>query len=232
MNMPVRLSTTSHRFSEKVLSVLLIFFSLFAFPVNLFSAPRTAGDLIQTSCEGAGPDAKRILVAYDTIHGASAEVAERIGSELCARGFQVDVRFVRNVSSIEAYVAVILGSAIYKFNWLPDARRFLKNHYAALSSKPTALFIVCSAMSNDTPENRDAAQKSFVSPLLTKYPAISPLSIGLFGGAVDFKTNRYNLFEKIVLRILGKMLGFKDSADWRDWEYISDWSQEVGDKLQ
>jgi len=221
-----------HMFNGKAFSMLLILFSLFVFPATLFSSPRTSDDLIQTSCAGAGQDAKKILIAYDTIHGATAEVTDQIGKELCSRGFQVDVRFVRNVSSIEAYDAVIIGSAIYKFNWLPDARGFLKNHYAALASKPTALFIVCSAMYKDTPENRDAAQKSFVSPLLTKYPAISPLSIGLFGGAVDFKTNRYNLFEKIVLRILGKMLGFKDSADWRDWEYISDWAQEVADKLQ
>jgi menaquinone-dependent protoporphyrinogen oxidase len=144
----------------------------------------------------------------------------------------VDVLFVGNVSSIETYDAVILGSAIYEFNWLPGARRFVKNHYAALSSKPIAVFIVCSAMYKDTPENRDAVQRAFVSPLLIKYPAINPLSIGLFGGAVDFKTNRYNLFEKIVLRILGKILGFKDRADWRDWEYISDWAQEVGDIIQ
>jgi menaquinone-dependent protoporphyrinogen IX oxidase len=87
-------------------------------------------------------------------------------------------------------------------------------------------------MYQDTPESRDAVRKAFVSPLLTRYPAISPLSIGLFGGAVDFNTNRYNLFEKIVLRILGKALDFKDSADWRDWAYISDWAQEVGDLVE
>jgi menaquinone-dependent protoporphyrinogen oxidase len=142
------------------------------------------------------------------------------------------VRLARNVLSVDAYDAIILGSAIYQFNWLTDARRFLKNHYAALSSKPTALFIVCSAMYRDTPENRDAVRKSFVEPVLSRYPDIRPRAVGLFGGAVDFKTNHYNLFEKIVLRILGKILGFKDSADWRDWEYISDWAQEVADKLQ
>jgi len=232
MNMPGKLSIASIHFSGKVLLMLLVFSSLFAFPATLFSYPRTSDDLIETSCEGEGQDVKRILITYDTIHGSTAEVADQIGKELCSRGFQVDVLFVGHVSSIETHDAVILGSAIYEFNWLPDARRFVKNHHAALSSKPIAVFIVCSAMYKDTPENRDAVQKAFVSPLLIQYPAINPLSIGLFGGAVEFKTNRYNLFEKIVLRILGKILGVRDSADWRDWEYISDWAQEVGDIIQ
>ncbi len=233
INMTGRSCIASYSSFGKVLSTLLIIFSLIAaFPATLFSYPRTPADLIEISCGEEHPEAKKILVAYDTIHGATAEVAERIGAALCARGFQVDVRFVRNVLSVDAYDAIILGSAIYKFNWLPDARRFLRNQYAALSSRPTALFIVCSAMAKDTPENRASVQESFVDPVLARFPDISPLSIGLFGGAVDFKTNRYNFFEKIVLRILGKMLGFKDSADWRDWEYIGNWSQEVSDKLQ
>ena len=227
-----RLSRSSYRFSVKVLSMLMIGFIFLASPANLFSYPRTSDDLIEASCEGGNQDAKRILIAYDTIHGSAAEVADQVGKELCSRGFTVDVRFAGNASSIEEYDAVILGSAIYEFTWLPDARRFLRNYYAALSSKPVAVFIVCSAMYQDTPESRDAVRKAFVSPLLTRYPAISPLSIGLFGGAVDFNTNRYNLFEKIVLRILGKALGFKDSADWRDWDYISDWAQEVGDLVE
>jgi menaquinone-dependent protoporphyrinogen oxidase len=227
-----RLSSSSYRFSVKVLSMLMIGCIFLASPANLFSYPRTSDDLIEASCEGGNQYAKRILIAYDTIHGSTAEVADKIGNELCSRGFTVDVRFVGNTSSIEEYDAVILGSAIYEFTWLPDARRFLKNYYAALSSKPVAVFIVCSAMYQDTPDSRDAVRKAFVTPLLTRYPAISPLSIGLFGGAVDFNTNRYNLFEKIVLRILGKALGFKDSADWRDWDYISDWAQEVGDLVE
>jgi menaquinone-dependent protoporphyrinogen oxidase len=232
MKIPGRLFKVPPRFSAKVISMLMIGFILFALPAHLFSYPRTSDDLIETSCEEGGQDAKRILIAYDTIHGSTAEVADQIGKELCSRDFQVDVRFVGNIASVEEYDAIILGSAIYEFNWLPDARRFLRNHYSDLSSKPVAVFIVCSAMYQDTPESRDAVRKAFVTPLLTRYPAIIPLSIGLFGGAVDFNTNRYNLFEKIVLRILAKVLGFTESADWRDWDYISDWAEAVGDLVE
>ena len=199
---------------------------------DVIASPRTPADLIENSCGGTFQGEKRILVAYDTIHGSTAEVAKEIGAALCDRGSQVDVRFVGNVSGLTDYDAVILGSAIYEFRWLPDATAFLKNNTAALSAMPVAYFIVGASLFQDTPENRDAAKKSFIDPVLAEYPDIKPLSIGLFGGAVDFKKEQYNLFEKFVLRILGLIVGFKDSADWRNWEYINSWANEVGDKLQ
>ena len=194
--------------------------------------PRTSADLIEDSCGGSVSAGKRILVAYDTIHGSTAEVAKEIGTALCARGFQVDIRFVGNVTSLADYDAVILGSAIYEFRWLLDATAFLKNNQDMLSAMPVAYFIVGASLFQDTPENRDAVKKSFIDPVLAEYPDIKPLSIGLFGGAVDFKKEQYNLFEIFVLRILGLIVGFKDSADWRNWEYINTWANEVGDQLQ
>jgi menaquinone-dependent protoporphyrinogen oxidase len=199
---------------------------------DALASPRTPADLIEDSCGGSAQGGKRVLVAYDTIHGSTAEVAGKIGTDLCARGFEVDIRFVGNVTSIADYDAVILGSAIYEFRWLPDAMAFLENNQAALSSMPVAYFIVGAALFKDTPENRDADKKSFIDPVLAEYPDIKPLSIGLFGGAVDFKKEQYNLFEKFVLRILGLIAGFKGSADWRNWEYINSWANEVGDQLQ
>jgi len=219
-------------FANKAFSLLLILFVLLTLCPHALASPRTPADLIEDSCGGSVSGEKRILVAYDTIHGSTAEVAKSIGAALCTRGFQVDVRFVGNVTALQDYDAVILGSAIYEFRWLPDAMAFLKNNTAALSALPVAYFIVGASLFQDTPENRDAVKKSFVDPVLTEYPDIKPLSIGLFGGAVDFKKEQYNLFEKFVLRILGLIVGFKDSADWRNWEYINSWANEVGDQLQ
>jgi menaquinone-dependent protoporphyrinogen oxidase len=215
-----------------VLTLLLALGSFFSFCPNAFASPRTPADLIEDSCGGSVTGGKRVLVAYDTIHGSTAEVAEKIGTDLCARGFQVDIRFVGDVTSLDDYDAVILGSAIYEFRWLPDAAAFLKNNQSVLSSLPVAYFIVGAALFKDTPENRAADKKSFVDPVLAEYPDIKPLSIGLFGGAVDFTKEQYNLFEKFVLRILGSIVGFKDSADWRNWDYINSWAGEVGDQLQ
>jgi len=195
--------------------------------------PRTDSDNITTSC---GPDnaTQKILIAYDTIHGSTAEVAAQIGVGLCDRGFKVDVKWVGDVSDVAEYEGFIVASAIYKFGWLPDAQAFLEQYQEQLAAKKTALFIVGASMSEDTPETRAAVQKSFVDPILSKYPNISPVSIGLFGGAIDFTKEKYSLFEKIVLRILGFILRLpdKNKADWRNRDTIDAWAAEVGDQMK
>lgn len=208
---------------------LFVLLSFFAYSISVFASPRTDDDLIEMTC---GEEySKYLLIAYDTKHGSTAEVAEYIGNDLCDQGFRVDLRLVTNVESISAYDAIIVGSALYEFTWLKDAKEFLQQNQTALAQLPTAYFIVGASMSVDTPETREMAKKFFVDPVLKKFPDITPLSIGLFGGAVDFATNDYNLFEWVVLKILGLILGYTDSADWRNWDAIDIWSKELAGKL-
>ena len=204
--------------------------AVFLFAASVQAKPRTDNDSIEKSC-GSGNITKKILIAYDTIHGSTAEVAWRIGQDLCAMGFQADVKLAAHVTDVDYYDGVIVASAIYKFTWLPDAKAFLEKYKDKLAVKPTALFIVCAGMAIDTPDNRMMIQKVFVDPTLSKYLEIIPISIGLFGGAVNFKTEQYTLFEKIVLHILGLILHFKNQADWRNWPEIDAWAAEVGEKV-
>ena len=215
-----------------VSAALMVAVCMFAAPVQ--AKPRTDNDSITQSC-GLDNATKTILIAYDTIHGSTAEVAARIGDDLCARGFQVDVKWVGDVTEVDGYDGFIVASAIYKFNWLPDAQAFLEKYHEQLAAKPTAIFIVGASMSQDTPDTRAMVQKAFIEPILSKYPDISPVSIGLFGGAFDLtRKKEYTLFEKVVLRILGVVLKLPDKkkADWRNWDTINAWAAEVGDKMK
>ncbi|MBE0684542.1 MAG: flavodoxin, partial [Anaerolineaceae bacterium] len=54
----------------------------------------------------------RILVAYATKAGSTAEIAAKIGEHLSARGFSVDVINVKSKPDPKDYQAVILGSCI------------------------------------------------------------------------------------------------------------------------
>jgi len=186
-------------------------------------------DLIETDCGDNGSTA--VLVAYDTVHGSTAEVAAYIGESLCNRGFKAAVRLAENVGDIRAYDAVIIGTAIYKFTWLEGAKNFLRRNRTALGEKKTACFMLGAAMSTDTPETRAAVKKTFMDPVLSEFPEVTPLTLGLFGGEVDFSENSYNLFEWIVLKILGLLLGYTDSADWRNWETIDAFIDEFAEKL-
>jgi len=202
------------------------------FSISSQAYPRTDNDSIEKSCRPENDIARKILIAYDTIHGSTAEVAATIGEDLCAMGFRVDVKLAVNVSNVDDYDGFIVASGIYKFTWLPDALAFLDKFKEQIETKPTAIFIVCSGMAEDTLDNRVSIQKAFIDPVLRKHPGIGPVSVGLFGGAVDFTNEQYTVFEKIVLRMLGLIMHFKDKADWRNWDAIDAWAAEVGDKMK
>ncbi|HEY5110541.1 MAG TPA: flavodoxin domain-containing protein [Acidimicrobiales bacterium] len=81
-----------------------------------------------------------ILVAYGTkMHGTEG-LAESVGDELRAQGFEVDVTEARDVGDVGTYDAVIVGGALYEFRWHKDARRFVKHHASELAERPTWLF--------------------------------------------------------------------------------------------
>ena len=86
---------------------------------------------------------KQVLVAYATKHGATAEIAEKIGQVLRQAGLRTDVlpadpAFGR--SDLVAYKAVVLGSAVYIGRWRKEAVKFLQANEAALAEKPVWLF--------------------------------------------------------------------------------------------
>ena len=87
-----------------------------------------------------GIEQMRVLVAYATMHGSTAGIAEAIGDELRKGGFEVDVRRVDEVRDLAAYGAVILGSAIYIFRWRREALRFGRRHARELQGRPVWLF--------------------------------------------------------------------------------------------
>jgi len=59
----------------------------------------------------------KVLVAYATKHGATAEIAEKIGQVLRQAGLRTDVLPADGVSDLTPYKAVVLGSAFYLGRW-------------------------------------------------------------------------------------------------------------------
>ena len=53
---------------------------------------------------------KKVLIAYATRSGTTAEVARTIGEEIEKTGTQVDVLSVDKVNGLESYDAVVLGA--------------------------------------------------------------------------------------------------------------------------
>ena len=63
----------------------------------------------------------KVLVAYATKYGATAEIAEKIGQVLRETGMAVDVEPADRVGDLSSYRAVVLGSGVYVGRWRKEA---------------------------------------------------------------------------------------------------------------
>jgi menaquinone-dependent protoporphyrinogen oxidase len=161
---------------------------------------------------------KKILVAYGSVSGSTAEVAQAIAEEMGQAGTQVDISPVEEVKDISGYDAVVVGTAVRMFHILPKTRRFLRRHRKGLKNVPVAYFLVCLTMGEETPENIQKAT-DYAKPMIkTK----SPVSLGLFGGCVNH--------EKMT-DIFGKSMKAVPEQDHRDWQKIRAWAMEILPKL-
>ena len=170
----------------------------------------------------------KILIAYATWTGATHEVAEAIAAEYAHRGLVADVRPAAEVKDVAGYDAVILGTGVHAGNLPNPILRFVQENAAALSNMPTAIFLLSLTMSEDTPENR-ASALGYLAPLRAKAPQMTPVDIGLFGGAVltegeDF--DRQDPLRKMMERGMAKT-----TVDARNWDSIGAWAGRVATLL-
>jgi menaquinone-dependent protoporphyrinogen oxidase len=171
----------------------------------------------------------RVLVAYETAHGSTAETAERIAQVLRDRGAEVDVMRCRKVGSLEGYDAFVVGSPIWAGKWLKPARRFVVRHEGTLSSRPTAYFCASGAASRE--EGRADVERQIFPKLRNYAEGVEPVAIGNFAGVINFPA--YGLLLRLVMRAISKSQGAATSGyhDMRDWEQIEAWASEVYDLL-
>lgn len=101
---------------------------------------------------------KKVLVAYSTRAGSTAEIAATIGQTLSQRGFSVDVLPVKKQPNPADYQAVILGSPIRMGSWLPEMVSFIKENRSLLEKLPLALFTVHMLNSGDDEQSRSNRQ--------------------------------------------------------------------------
>jgi menaquinone-dependent protoporphyrinogen oxidase len=166
---------------------------------------------------------KQVLVAYATKHGATAEIAEKIGGVLRQAGLSADVWPVDRAGDPGAYNAVVLGSAVYIGQWRKGAARFLETHEAALAKRPVWLFSSGPTGKGDPVELAQGWR--FPGKLQPIADRIKPRDIALFQGAVD--ADKLNFIEKWMLKNVKAPVG-----DFRDWQAIVSWAAAIADELQ
>jgi menaquinone-dependent protoporphyrinogen oxidase len=155
----------------------------------------------------------RVLVAFASKMGATTGIAEVIGEELLGRGLDVEVREVGEVSSVEGYDCVVLGSAVYAARWRPEAARFFRRHAAGLAGRRVWLFE--SGWIGKRPELLAATPGG--RRRAKRVGADMPV---VFGGRLD-----PGLATGPVDRILARRM----PGDFRDFTEIRIWARKVAD---
>ena len=166
--------------------------------------------------EGETSMKKRILVAYATRAGSTAEIAQAIAETLTARGYAVDVRPVPEKPSLDGCAAVVLGSAVRMGTWLPEAVNFVQANQAALRALPVAIFTVHMLNTGDD-EASQTARAAYVNSVL---PLLNEAEAVYFEGKMDFR--RLSFLDRFIAKMVGAV-----EEDNRDWERIHAWANTV-----
>lgn len=163
---------------------------------------------------------KRILVVSATRAGSTTEVAQVIGEVLRGRGFEVEVKSVKENPSVAGYQAVIVGSAIRMNNWLPEAVEFLRKHQPQLSQIPTAFF-TCHRLNTGLEAASRAAREAYSAPVRQ---IVSPQAEAFFSGELDHA--KLNFVDRLLAQAVEKSTQ-TPAGDFRDWSRIRAWAQTV-----
>jgi len=158
----------------------------------------------------------RILITYATRAGSTIEVAAAIGEVIAARGFEVDVKPVKEKPSPDGYQAVLVGSAIRMGNWLPEAIEFVEKNQEILNQLPVALFTVHMLNRGDDEESRTNRLTYLrdVRPLLTSAEEV------FFAGKFDM--SRLSFLDRMISKAVKAV-----DEDCRDWDRIRGWAHTV-----
>ncbi len=159
---------------------------------------------------------KRVLVTYATRAGSTVGVADAIGAELKRRGLDVDIQPVTANQTVDAYEAVILGSAIRMANWLPEMVEFIKTNQSALRSRPVALFTV-HILNTGADETSRAARLAYLN---TVRPFVNAVDEVFFTGRIDLET--LSFVDRLMVKMVKSPIG-----DFRDWDGIRAWSSAI-----
>lgn len=165
----------------------------------------------------------RVLVAYGTKYGATAEIAERIGATLQEAGIAADVLPAGEVGDLSPYGAVVLGSAVYAGQWRKEAAGFLQANEQALAERPVWFFSSGPTTDGDPVEAMNGWR--FPEALQPIADRIGPREIVSFSGDLDMK--KLNLGEKLIIKAMKAPTG-----DFRNWESIEAWAKGIAATLQ
>ena len=166
---------------------------------------------------------KKILVAYASKYGATAEIAEKIGEVIEEKGLDVDVYPVNRVKDVAPYDVVILGSAVYIGAWRRPAASFLKKNVGALTGKK--VWLLSSGPTGKGSVEDQLEGWTFPRGLKETGERIHFEEHTIFHGAL--LENKLSGMERWMIKKV--KAPFEDA---RDWEDIKKWARSIATEIK
>jgi menaquinone-dependent protoporphyrinogen oxidase len=163
-----------------------------------------------------------VLVCVASRHGSTAEIATAIRDELQRRGLRASLLTPADVTAVEGYDAVVLGSAVYAGHWLAPATDLVARCGEELARRPVWLFTsgpvgkptgkIAQAMGTDPVE------------LPQVLAATGARGHQIFAGKLN--PRNLPLTQRIAVHMFRGLNG-----DFRDWAEITRWADGIADEL-
>ena len=163
------------------------------------------------------PGAPTVLVSAGSKHGATAEIAARIGQALAKHGCLVVETPPGEVEDLDRFDAIVLGSAVYAGRWTSDAMG-LAERISGLD-KPPQVWIFSSGPVGDPPKPEEDPVDAAEARTLT-----GARDHRIFAGKID--RSRLSLGEKAIVIALRAPEG-----DFRDWDAIDAWGDVLATEI-
>ena len=170
----------------------------------------------------------RVLTVYASAHGSTAEVARFIADVWQKRNIETDVSPVGSAPSIRAYDAVVLGSAVHNGLLLPEMASFLRRSHEDLARKALYLWLNCLRVIE--PEGYVYVTNNYLPNILDR--KLSFRKIGLFAGKVDLAMIDENERWTLTFRYDGRENLKHLAGDFRNWDRIRDWAEQIAADLE
>ncbi|HEU4674837.1 MAG TPA: flavodoxin domain-containing protein [Motilibacteraceae bacterium] len=167
---------------------------------------------------GSGGGARRVLVAYGSTNGSTAEIAGWVAQALREDGLQVELADADHVEDVSSYDGVVVGGAVYVTRWHPAAQRLTRRHAEALRGRPVWLF---SSGPLDT-----SADRGPVPVMRGAGKAASRV------GAVEHVTFGGRIAPDAPSWMARRMAGSGLRGDFRNPERVRAWAHGIGAQLR
>jgi menaquinone-dependent protoporphyrinogen oxidase len=163
----------------------------------------------------------KVLVAYASKRGSTAEIAVAVAGTLRDAGFDVDCLESGEVIDVSPYDAVVLGSAVYMKRWRGEPKHFLRKHADQLAERP--LWVFSSGPVGD-PGQSGNPEWSEPPKIVKTIEGLGARDHVVFGGRLPVEPQGF--MEKAMVK--GVPAEFRDR---RDWDEIRSWTERIASQL-